>query len=131
MAELSFERYCRWITFWSAAIAAAALVALAPVLLPGRTGMLYAPAIGFAASIVNFRISYADLVELGNMASPKAARNTAARLFLRLGVMAAALAGAAWLGGFELAAILVAAAGLFLTKAVLVVEAVFSLAGDG
>ncbi len=129
MAELSFERYCRWITFWSAAIAAAALVALTPVLLPGRTGLFYALAIGFAASIVNFRISYADLAELGDLASPKAARNTSARSVLRLGIAAAALTVAAWLGGFEAPAILAAAGGLFLTKAVLVVEAVFSLAG--
>ena len=129
MGEVTFERYGRWVTFWSAALGVSALVVLSPVLLPARAGVIYGLAIGFAASIVTFRVACADAEHLGDLSSPAAARGAVARVFLRFGVMLAALAGAGAAGGWQPAAILAAAGGLFLTRIVVMVEAVFGLVG--
>ena len=129
MAGVSFKRYVRWVTFWSAVISVTLLVALSPFLLPAREGLLYALAIGLGTSIVSFRVSCADAESLSDLSAPRAARAAGGRAFARLALLVAALVGAAAASGWSPVAVLVAAAGLFLTKAVVIVEAMFGLAG--
>jgi len=131
MPEVSLKRYCRWVTFWSAVIAAGALVMLSGLLLPAHGGVFYALAIGFAASIVKFRIAYVDIEALGDMTTKGAVRRGVASVFGRYALMAAAIVGAGFAGGFTAPVILAAAGGLYLTNAVVILEVVFGLSGAG
>jgi len=131
LPEVTFKGYCRWVTLWSAALAAGALVMLSALLLPKHSGIFYALAIGFAASIVKFRIACIDTEALGDMAEAGAVKKGMAGAFGRYALMAAALVGAGVAGGFTVPVICVAAGGLCLTNAVMIAEVVFGLSGAG
>ena len=129
-AEAAFDKYCRWVTFWSAALALAALVALYPVLLRGDlSGVYYAVAIGFAASILKFRVSVIDIRELSDMSAPGAVRKSLGGVFLRYALIFGALVAAGLASGFSPPAIIAAGAALFLTNAVVIAEVLWGLSG--
>ena len=104
---------------------------LSGLLLPAHGGVFYALAIGFAASIVKFRIACVDAEALSDMTARGAVRRGVAGVFGRYALMAAALVVAGVAGGFTAPVILAAAGGLFLTNAVVVLEVIFGLSGSG
>jgi hypothetical protein len=119
--------YCRWVVFWSALAASAILIGASYLLMPAHAGPVYALAVGFVVSIVNFRIACADLPDLGDLSKPGAARGVIARSFLRHALKAGAVAVALALDGLTLPVAAAAVGGLFLARAVAAVETVFGL----